>query len=434
MDLQRGMRDKLDKYIDLNSSLDAKMSISGPGVYDFCCFGVDAADNLSDDRYMIFYNQTASPQNEIVYTSSGNEASFSINLNSLPMSIQKLVFTVSIDGGSTMGEIYNFTFGISQNGTEALKLSLAGADFQQEKAIIAVEVYRKDTWRINAIARGFNGGLGDLLRNYGGEEETDSNAVEQPAVNQPIVNQPVINQPVVNQPQNAPKVSLEKKLETGAPQLVSLAKPIKVQLEKHNLQNTIARVGLVMDITGSMRKRYNDGTVQEIVNHVLPLAVQFDDDGELDFWYYAKEPKRMDSVNMRNYKEAVPENWKDLMKELGGVNNEPPILELVVDEYKNSRLPAYVIFVTDGGFATKTKIKKIISAASEFPIFWQFVGVGGTSYGILEELDTMEGRYVDNANFFALDDFMTVPNDELYSRLLEEFPSWLREIKGKGMI
>lgn len=424
MDLQRGMRDKLDKYIDLNSSLDAKMSISGPGVYDFCCFGVDAADNLSDDRYMIFYNQTASPQNEIVYTSSGNEASFSINLNSLPMSIQKLVFTVSIDGGSTMGEIYNFTFGISQNGTEALKLSLAGADFQQEKAIIAVEVYRKDTWRINAIARGFNGGLGDLLRNYGGEEETDSNAVEQPAV----------NQPVVNQPQNAPKVSLEKKLETGAPQLVSLAKPIKVQLEKHNLQNTIARVGLVMDITGSMRKRYNDGTVQEIVNHVLPLAVQFDDDGELDFWYYAKEQKRMDSVNMRNYKEAVPENWKDLMKELGGVNNEPPILELVVEEYKNSRLPAYVIFVTDGGFATKTKIKKIISAASEFPIFWQFVGVGGTSYGILEELDTMEGRYVDNANFFALDDFMTVPNDELYSRLLEEFPSWLREVKSKGMI
>lgn len=439
MDLQRGMRDKLDKYIDLNSALDAKMSISGPGVYDFCCFGVDAADNLSDDRYMIFYNQTASPQNEIVYTSSGNEASFSINLNSLPMSIQKLVFTVSIDGGSIMGEIYNFTFGINQNGTEALKLSLAGADFQQEKAIIAVEVYRKDTWRINAIARGFNGGLGDLLRNYGGEEETDSNAVEQPAVNQPVVNQPVvnqpvINQPVVNQPQNTPKVSLEKKLETGAPQLVSLAKPIKVQLEKHNLQNTIARVGLVMDITGSMRKRYNDGTVQEIVNHVLPLAVQFDDDGELDFWYYAKEQKRMDSVNMRNYKEAVPENWKDLMKELGGVNNEPPILELVVEEYKNSRLPAYVIFVTDGGFATKTKIKKIISAASEFPIFWQFVGVGGTSYGILEELDTMEGRYVDNANFFALDDFMTAPNDELYSRLLEEFPSWLREVKSKGMI
>ena len=170
MELQRGMRDKLDKYLKLNEVIDVQMGIGGPGVYDFCCFGVDAADKLSDDRYMIFYNQTISPQNEIVYTNSGNNASFRINLNSLPMSIQKLVFTVSIDGSSTMGNIYNFSLGVNQNGNRALNLSMSGSDFQQEKAIIAVEVYRKDTWRINTIARGFNGGLSDLLKNYGGEE------------------------------------------------------------------------------------------------------------------------------------------------------------------------------------------------------------------------------------------------------------------------
>ncbi len=72
--------------------------------------------------------------------------------------------------------------------------------------------------------------------------------------------------------------------------------------------------------------------------------------------------------------------------------------------------------------------------ASKKPIFWQFVGVGGHDYGILEQFDTMEGRYVDNANFFALDDFRTVPNSELYSRLLNEFPQWLKEIKQKNMI
>ena len=46
----------------------------------------------------------------------------------------------------------------------------------------------------------------------------------------------------------------------------------------------------------------------------------------------------------------------------------------------------------------------------------------------------MTGRYVDNANFFALDDFKTVTNPELYSRLLNEFPQWLQEIKRKRMI
>jgi len=46
----------------------------------------------------------------------------------------------------------------------------------------------------------------------------------------------------------------------------------------------------------------------------------------------------------------------------------------------------------------------------------------------------MGGRYVGNANFFSLDDFRSISDNELYSRLLNEFPLWLREIKKKGMI
>ncbi|MBQ6131988.1 MAG: VWA domain-containing protein [Selenomonadaceae bacterium] len=35
--------------------------------------------------------------------------------------------------------------------------------------------------------------------------------------------------------------------------------------------------------------------------------------------------------------------------------------------------------------------------------------------------------------FFALDDFRSVPNPELYSRLLNEFPAWLKAIKNNGV-
>lgn len=170
MDLKRGMRDKLDKYVNLNQPVEAVMNINGYDDYDFCCFGVDVNDRLSDDRYMIFYNQPSSPQNEITYSNSGSSAVFRINLTSLPANINKLVFTVSIDGSSTMRNINSHTFSLNQNGSNLINLQLSGTDFQQEKAIITVEIYRKDTWRINAVARGFNGGLGDLLRAFGGEE------------------------------------------------------------------------------------------------------------------------------------------------------------------------------------------------------------------------------------------------------------------------
>ena len=262
------------------------------------------------------------------------------------------------------------------------------------------------------------------------------NPYGQPSVNTPAQNpygQPPVNTPAQNPYGQAPanaqvqtgKVSLEKKLQTNAPGLVSLAKPLQVELEKRNLQNCVARVALVLDMSGSMTGRYRDGVVQDIVNKTLPLAVQFDDDGQLDFWYYGNRPQRMPSVTMQNYLNAVPVNWKELMHSIGATNNEPPVMKEVVSEYKKSRLPAYVLFITDGGVSNEAKIRKILQEASKYPIFWQFVGVGGSNYGILERLDTMTDRYVDNAGFFALDDFKSVSNSELYGRLLNEFPAWL---------
>ena len=414
MDLQRGMRGKLEQYINVGLDIEVWMDVSGSSVYDYCCFGVDGAGKLSDDRYMVFYNQTQSPKREIVYTANGSGAKFVLNLAQLPQSIDKLVFTVSIDGNGTMGKMSSHTLSLRQGGQTAIELRLSGSDFHSEKAIISIELYRKDVWRFAAVASGFNGGLGDLLRAYGGEETSEP--------------------PVPQQPLSPQKVSLEKRLQLEAPQLVSLAKPLKVELEKRNLQNCVAKVALVLDISGSMSGRYQNGTVQEIVNKTLPIAVQFDDDGELDFWYYGSIPQRRDSVNLRNYKTAVPQNWRSLMTQLGYGNDEPKVMREVINEFKSSKIPAYIIFVTDGGVGSEQKIRQLLIEASHAPIFWQFVGVGGSGYGILKRLDSMSGRYVDNANFFALDDFRSVSDSELYSRLLNEFPAWLKEIKAKGMI
>ena len=227
---------------------------------------------------------------------------------------------------------------------------------------------------------------------------------------------------------------MQKKIADGAPKLISLVKPLKVQLEKRNLQDVVARVALVMDISGSMNHGYKDGTVQEIVNKILPVAIQFDDDGELDFWFYGSSCERRPTVNMSNYESAVPADWKTLQRKLGGSNNEPVVMREVVAEYESSNLPAYVVFVTDGGIYSTGKIKRLLIEASYLPIFWQFVGLSGEGYGILERLDTMDGRYVDNANFFALDDFRSVPNEELYSRLLNEFPAWFKACKSNGVL
>jgi hypothetical protein len=106
----------------------------------------------------------------------------------------------------------------------------------------------------------------------------------------------------------------------------------------------------------------------------------------------------------------------------------------VIDKYRGSPLPAYVVFITDGDVTQEAEIMKLLIEASRLPIFWQFVGLGGSGYGVLERLGSMKGRRVDNAGFFALDDFRNIKDDELYSRLLKEFPSWLAEAKRLGVL
>jgi stress protein len=410
----KGWKDKLENHVNLNENIFVDMKVKGNAEYDFCCFGVDGNGKLSDDRYMIFYNQKLSPNGEISVEDIPDGARYTLKLSAVPDFINRLVFTVSIDGNKTMGEMNSLETKVYQSGAKDIEMTLGGNDFSNEKAVIVMEIYRKDVWRIGCVASGFDGGLSALLKYFCGEE----------VVSEPV-QEPVVAEPV--------KVSLEKKMEK-APELVSLVKPLVFELKKKNLETTVARVGLVLDISGSMVPRFKNGTVQSIVNKTLPLAVQFDDDGELDFWFYGTTARKMDSVNLKNYTTAVPEDWKHLMLDLGGRNNEPIVMRMVVDEYKDTKIPAYVLFITDGGVNQKKEIQNIITEASHLPIFWQFVGVGGKNYGILEKLDTMTGRYVDNAGFFALDDFKKVSNEELYARLLEEFPSWLEEIKKKGMI
>lgn len=410
----KGWKDKLENHVNLNENIFVDMKAKGNAEYDFCCFGVDEGGKLSDDRYMIFYNQKMSPKAEIKVEDIADGVRYTLNLPTIPDFINRLVFTVSIDGNKTMGEMNSLETKVYQSGAKDIEMTLGGNDFSNEKAVIVMEIYRKDVWRIGCVASGFDGGLSALLKYFGGEE----------VVSEPV-QEPVVVEPV--------KVSLEKKMEK-APELISLVKPLVFELKKNNLETTVARVGLVLDISGSMVPRFKNGTVQSIVNKTLPLAVQFDDDGELDFWFYGTTARKMNSVNLKNYMMAVPEDWKHLMLDLGGRNNEPIVMRMVVDEYKDTKIPAYVLFITDGGVNQKREIQNIITEASHLPIFWQFVGVGGKNYGILEKLDTMSGRYVDNAGFFALDDFKKVSNEELYARLLEEFPLWLEKIREKGMI
>lgn len=410
MQITQGQRIPLSSLVP-GSDLTLSIDIQSAHVIDYVCFGVDAQGKLSDDRYMIFFNQPSSPCNSVKQANG----EFHLALGGLPASIDRLVFTASIDGAGAMSDIQTSRFLIKDtDGREAARCEFSGATFTAEKAIMVADIYRKNgEWRLASNLQGYNAGLDALVVHFGGE--------------------------VADTPPAAPaRVSLEKKIADVAPQLVSLAKKAQVSLEKARLTDTRARVGLVLDASGSMNAQYSRGHVQEVVNRLLPLAVHFDDDGALDCWAFGARPQQLSSVTLGNFKDFIGTDhggWKQW--DLGArVNDEPKAMRMVIDYYKQSgdKTPVYILFISDGGVHENSKITKLMIEAARLPIFWQFVGLGGRGYGILEKLDDMDGRAVDNCNFFALDRLDEIPEEKLYDLLMEEFPDWLKAAKTAGIL
>ncbi len=428
MDMIRGQKLKIADVTSGASQFVVNLQLVSPLTIDVSCFGVDGQGKLSDERYMTFFNQPQSPCGGVKFVNNpNNQSSFQIDLTKIPASIDKLVFTAAIDGTGTMAQLQASSLTINQG--SSCRFAFSGQDFAAERALMVAEIYRKEgVWRIAAVGQGFNGGLEALVKHFGGEVAAPTTSVTA-----------AISSPVVEQPKSPPKLSLEKKVAKDAPQLLSLAKKAQISLEKKKLGDVQAQVALVLDASGSMFHQYFDGTVQKVIERILPLAVHFDDDGALDCWGFGCLAYKLDSVTLKNVKNYTKHQRLDDDRGLSRFdigNDEPVVIKEIIKYYKKSKssLPAYVVFISDGGVGSDDEIEELLRESASLPIFWQFVGIGGSDYGILENLDTMMGRVVDNCNFFALDDLHQISEQELYDRLLEEFPQWLTAAKAKRII
>lgn len=177
MELVRGQKIKLMDVLSNVLQFNFKISLSSPDPIDVSIFGLDASSKLSNEDYMIFYNQPVSPCQSIkLLTNSPSQVDFSVNLASLNPKIERLVVTLALDGNGTMSQIGSSNLAITNaQGQVLTNFPFNGTLFNKERAIMLFECYRKDNiWRLNAIAQGFNGGLDKLIEYYGGEVAKDN--------------------------------------------------------------------------------------------------------------------------------------------------------------------------------------------------------------------------------------------------------------------
>nr|WP_194828770.1 VWA domain-containing protein [Nocardia sp. XZ_19_231] len=389
------------------------LSVRGGVAADLSALLVTEAGKVRSDADFVFFNQPQAPGVRL------NGAGLEISLGAVPGEIAQIraVITVAAQG-DTFGTAASPVASVADRAGNVLhEYVIDGLD--RESVVIALELYRRgEQWKVRAVGQGYAGGFADLVTDHGVSVDDEPEVVAAPEVR---------------------TVPGEAALSFDKRQTLDMRKRevAKVLIDKSAF-GARARVVLVIDKTGSMQKMYRGGTVHRVVERMIPVATQLDDDGTLEAYLYALTYAKLPDITV-----ADGERWAQTYLHLtgthegidydamGGRNDELPIMRAIIETLTE---PTLVLFFTDGGFAKKREIAALMREAAHLPAFWQFIGLGKANFGVLRTLDELDGRIVDNAGFFALDDIDQVDDAELYRRLLGEFPDWLRAARTAGII
>lgn len=361
MQLVSGQKIALNQLIQNDKKFTLRVQFKASFDVDISSFGVGQNDKLFNDDYMTFYNQIKTPKSEVQYSQQGNLNLFTFDLNKIDV-VQTPRFVICATVANDQATMQNIQNGqidlVNQQGEVLAIYQLNASDFSQEKAVMLTEIYFKnDLWRIAAIGQGFNGGLSALVRHFGAEVAEDI----------------ALPMPTLSKLDLKKKVILDK-IEQAAPHLLDLTKKSLISLEKSNLLNVKARVALVLDYSGSMSQQYKSGEVQHVLDRIMPLALNFDDDGGFECWAFAEKALHLNDVNLENLNNYIASEQGGYKKWNAGAgyNNEPAVLEEVLHYFikeSPSNVPVYIVFISDGGVSEARKIKRFYKRHHHNPYF-----------------------------------------------------------------
>ena len=206
--------------------------------------------------------------------------------------------------------------------------------------------------------------------------------------------------------------------------VIDMSKGSKIDMSKHT-----ARVALAMDYSGSMSELYYSGAVQDVIDRLLPIALKFDDNGELESWLFSTGYDSLPAVNINNRVGYVTNTMRETKMTMGGTRYAP-VLKDIVNYYKDkhpSDIPAFVMFITDGENSDPRDTEDIIRELSHYNMFVQFVGIGNEKFSFLENLDDLPGRETDNTGFIRVKDMGKMTDEKLYTEMLRQYKDWLNK-------
>jgi len=262
--------------------------------------------------------------------------------------------------------------------------------------------------------------------------------------------------------------------------IVEKQQVIRSFIKGKNMANLKVRLVFALDRSASTKHIYNNGTIQKLIERLVPLAAELNDGAGMDAYVFEDGVKKLDTqLTADNYTGFVGRVMSEMP--YGGTRYTPMINAIVqnigatktetvtymkakkrggimglfgkesaaetketihVHPTGKTKIPTLVICFTDGDNDADDKepAYNAMVSASKYPAFWQFFGLQGIpkpDFKFLRELDTMPGRYIDNVNLYECtpNDLVDMSEEQFCKVILHEFiDQWIPNAKEQDLI
>lgn len=216
---------------------------------------------------------------------------------------------------------------------------------------------------------------------------------------------------------------------------------VRLCLEKRKVPTDIRlSVKLVLDVSGSIKWLFDNGTIQELVDRLIPVAMRFDDNQSIEAYAFGTNVAKVNDIQVsdfgsyvnRKFLSEVPSRtlWSGtkysvaLDKVLGDSAIAKVRLFGSLFGKKKAEQPGYVMFVTDGETqGDEYETEELLRRYQAANVYVQLIGIGNANFSFLER---MADKF-SNVGFVTFPRLEVTDDEAMYSELLgQELCEWVK--------
>lgn len=228
-----------------------------------------------------------------------------------------------------------------------------------------------------------------------------------------------------------PAVARDTVAAAGGVELTKTFDKAGISLSKAGLDGIRAEAVMVLDHSASLRRGYDSGMIQIVVDRALAFALQIDGDGMIPVIPFDSKLWPIVGVRLDNYRDVV--NRQIFRRNEMGATYLGSALKVVLQQAKQATSPIFLIIVTDDDPSDPDAVISVLNELAQYAVFVKVLTLVDAPFWDRMDNLTAAGR-VDNLNAQQVHDPAGMTDLAFTDVMVEEWGTWVESATRAGIL